>query len=291
MRNRVFVPIGLTLVAALLWASSFSVVKVGLRYINPYQFAFLRFLVATVVLNLLLILRGEGGLLIESLQNKYVQLLAICLTASFLLQFVGQAGTTAAKAAIIINSSVILVAPASRLMLREVIDRLKALAMFVGLIGVVLITTSKGDLQGGSLRADLIVCCSAVSYAIYVVLTKLAVGRSQLSDRALVAGVFTWSVPLFLVSTLISGLTWDVSPRAWLTVAYLAVFCSVIPFILWTSAIRHIGALTSAIVLLAELVFGVLIAIVFLGETISQQVFVGCILIGAGILLVGKKPS
>jgi drug/metabolite transporter (DMT)-like permease len=63
-----------------------------------------------------------------------------------------------------------------------------------------------------------------------------------------------------------------------------------LPFIIWTAAIRHIGALTSAIVLLAELVFGVFIACVFLGETLSASVIGGCALISAAILIVAVRP-
>ena len=45
MTERRYLPILMTTTAALLWASSFTVVKVGLRYIDPYTFVFFRFLI------------------------------------------------------------------------------------------------------------------------------------------------------------------------------------------------------------------------------------------------------
>jgi drug/metabolite transporter (DMT)-like permease len=284
----------MTALAALMWASSFSVVKVGLRYIDPYTFVLLRFLVASVILLALVILRGRLAELRGCLGDGYVILLGVTLAASFGLQFRGQTETTAAKAAMIINSSVVLVAPLSVVFLREHIGGRKLLALGIGLVGVYLVTATRGADAGqaGTLAGDLLIAGSSVCYGLYVVFTRMAVTRRSFGEVTLIAGVFIWALPVFLLASvpvLRHGLSID--PRAWLPVFYLAVFCSVLPFVLYTAAMKHIGALTSAIVLLAELVFGVLFAYVFLGEVLVRNIVIGCVLICLGILIVGTSGT
>jgi drug/metabolite transporter (DMT)-like permease len=215
------------------------------------------------------------------------------IAASYAFQFVGQTQTTAAKAVIIVNSSAVLVAPMSYFLLRERLGPRQLASLAVGILGVYLITRGRGGTpqEVGTLRGDLIVSGSAVAYGLYVVLTRMAVLRRTYSEIPMMAAVFLWSLPVFLAGSL----PWfargvNVAPAAWAVIAYLAVFCSVVPFVLWTAAMKHIGALTSAIVLLSELVFGVFFAWLLLGEVISGTVLAGCPAICAAIVIVGIRP-
>jgi drug/metabolite transporter (DMT)-like permease len=294
MKRPHLVPVLMTVGSAFLWSSSFSVAKVGLRYIDPYSFVLLRFLTASAVLLGLVLLTGRGRLLAAYLRDRYTILLGITLAASFGLQFRGQAETTAAKAAIIINASVVLVAPLGLLFLKERIGPRAIAAMCVGLVGVYLVTKARAGSpeQGGTLVGNLLVAGSSLAYALYVVFSKMAVTRRDIREIPFVTGVFLWSLPIFSIPglpRLVSGP--EVGRNAWLATAYLAVFCSVAPFILYTAAIKHISALTSAIVLLAELVFGVIIAFLFLSESLAPSAWIGCLLICAGIFIAGTRSE
>jgi drug/metabolite transporter (DMT)-like permease len=283
----------MTVTAALLWASSFTVVRVGLRYGDPYTLVLLRFAAASAMLLALALRRGHGRSVLRCLTDRYAVLLGLTLSASFGFQFRGQVETTAAKTAMIINSSVLLVAPLSVIFLKEHMGWRKLVALAVGLAGVVLITHPSARHPGEmeTVTGNLLVAVSSVSYGCYVVFTKLAVTRRDYRDIPLITAVFLWSLPAYLIAAL-PGLLRGKTPGAggWLAVLYMALFCSVIPFVLWTGAIRHIGALTSAIVLLAELVFGVSFAALFLREGLTGRVLTGCGLICLGILiLAGRK--
>ncbi len=288
------VPVLMTVSAALLWASSFTVAKVGLKYVDPYTFVLLRFLVASAVLLALVLVTGQGRLLVAYLRDRYALLLGITLAASFGFQFRGQTETTAAKAAIIINASVVLVAPLGLLFLKERIGYRAVAALVVGMLGVYLITQAKsgGVGYGGTLAGDLLVAASSLAYALYVVITKMAVSRRSFREVPFVASIFILALPIFLVASLprlASGV--EIGRNVWLATGYLAVFCSVIPFILYTAAMKHMSALTSAIVLLAELVFGVIIAFVFLSESLATGGWIGCGLICAGIFIAGTRSA
>jgi drug/metabolite transporter (DMT)-like permease len=291
MKRTSQLPILMTTAAALLWGSSFSVVKVGLRYLDPYTFVLLRFVVAAALLAALCLATRHRHALLSCLRDRYALLLGLMLAASFGLQFRGQTGTTAAKTAMIINSSVVLVGPLGWILLGERMGRHKLAALAVGMVGVYLVTGSRGagPEDAETLTGNLLIGGSALGYALYVVLTRMAVTRRDFAAVPLLAAAFIWSLPVFLVlsiRSLAGGVT--IAGEAWLAVLYLAVFCSALAFLLWTAAMRHTGALTSAILLLAELVFGVAIAAIFLSESLTMPVIAGCGLIGASILIVSK---
>ncbi len=292
MTRREHLPILMTVTAALLWGTSFTVVKIGLRYVDPYTFVLLRFLAATAILLCVVLATGKWREFTVCLRDKYSLLLGITLVASFGLQFRGQVETTAGKAAMIINSSVVLVAPLSVGFLKERMTSRKLIALLVGLVGVYLITVPSGEGSGvGTLRGDLLIAGSALMYALYVVFTKMAMSRHDVPAWPFITAVFLWAVPIFLLVSLpvlVKGVS--LHRNTLLSTLYLGLFCSVLPFVLYTAAMKHIGALTSAIVLLAELVFGVLIAFLVLGETLSTAVFTGCVLVCLGIIVVGTKP-
>jgi drug/metabolite transporter (DMT)-like permease len=190
----------------------------------------------------------------------------------------------------IINASVVLVAPLSVGFLKERISARKLIALLIGLVGVYLITAPSGDAGGGTLRGDLLIAGSSLMYALYVVFIKMAMSRHDIPALPFTAAIFLWAVPIFVLVSLpvlVKGVS--LHPNTLWSTLYLGVFCTVLPFVLYTAAMKHIGALTSAIVLLAELVFGVLIAFIILGETLSTAVLTGCILICLGIIVVGSK--
>ncbi len=283
----------MTLTAALLWATSFSVIKVGLRHIDPYLFLLLRFLTATAVIAVLALAARRGRLLLAYMRDGYALLLGLALAASFVLQFRAQTEIPASTAAIIINSSTLLVAPLGAVFLKERFGIRKLAALVLGIAGVYLITApSAGGAAGGTWRGNVLISASAVSTALYIVATKRAVSGRRLEELPLLAAVFTWSLPVYLIAAAPSlGRGVRVDAGAWLSVVYLAVFCTVISFLLWARAIRRIAALTSAVVLLSELVFGVLIAHVFLSEALPVPVVAGCALIGLGIVVVGIREE
>ena len=292
MKGGRHIPVLMTVLAALLWASSFSVIKVGLRYIDPYSFLLLRFVIGAALLSVVVCIAGKGRQLVRHLCDKYSIVLGLALAASFALQFRAQTEIPASTAAIIINSSTLLVAPLSAMVLHERIGVRKVAALALGILGVYLITARSVGAGAGAngWLGNLLISGSAVSTAFYIVLTKKALSVRKLDELPLVTAVFAWSLPAYLIMALPSlkgGL--EVGREAWLAVIYLAIFCSALAFLLWATAIKRIGALTSAIVLLSELVFGVLMAHAFLGEVLLLPTVAGCVLIGLGILIVGLR--
>ncbi len=282
-----------TVLAAFFWGSSFSVIKLGLDYIDPYLFVLVRFAIASAIALALRAVFRKRCKIQEVVRDPYVILLGVINAVAFGFQFRGQVETSAASATMIINSSAVLVAPLAIVVLKEGITKSQLLALPIGMLGVHFIVWQGGAVgsSGSRIAGDLMVSLSAVLYAFYIVITKLIMTRRQYSGLDLVTGVFLWSLPIFLLAWVLLSESRALPTSGLVLSAYLAIFCSIIPFILWADAIRHISALTSAIVLLSELVFGVLVAMVLLGEGLTHRSLVGCLLISCALLMQSRSES
>jgi len=94
------------ILANVLWGTGFVIIKIGLSYVNTYDFVFLRLGLAAVLL-FLLVLRRDSQ--IDTLKQREVWILGILNGAGFLLQNLGLSLTTAAKTALLTDMNVIIV--------------------------------------------------------------------------------------------------------------------------------------------------------------------------------------
>ena len=237
-----------TLVAGLLWGSSFAVVKIGLGSIDPFWFVFLRFAVASALAILVCALTGRFARVLAFLRNPLVLWLGISNAAGFVFQFKGQTMTTASNAALLINASTIFVAVASRVVFRERFGPMKVLAVVVGMAGVFLVTTGgRPSVAGGAaLRGDLLVVTAAFLWTFFILLDKKVVASGAVDVRALTAAMVTVTAVSALPVALVLGRGGLPGSSAGLwTVAYTAVFCTVAPFFLWTWGLKRITAIDS----------------------------------------------
>jgi len=78
-------------------------------------------------------------------------------------------------------------------------------------------------------------------------------------------------------------------PVGWGVVLYVSVFCTGLPFLLYSHGLRKVSAGISCIMLLLEVVVAAAISVVFLGETLVPASIVGAVLIVAGIVFVSVR--
>jgi len=284
-----------TVGSALLWGSSFAVIKIGLGSIDPYWFAFLRFAIASLVALLAMAALGElreVGLLLRS---RLVLLLGLTNAVGFILQFKGQTMTSAGNAALLVNSSTIYVALASHFFLRERFGVLKILAVVIGVVGVALVTTGgRPSLDlGGNFRGNVFVLFAAFIWTAFILLDKKIVANHDVDMRALTAAMVTVTAIAALPAALVFG--HGAFPRlsgGWWTVPYTSVFCTVAPFFLWSWGLRRISATTSSVLMLSEVIFALILAGIILGERLSAGAIVGSgLIIGAAVLASRETGS
>ena len=283
-----------TLVAGLLWGSSFTVIKIGLRVLDPYWFVFFRFALASLLTVAACVLAGRSAQVRALLRNPLVIWLGVSNAAGFVFQFKGQTMTSASNAALLINASTIFVAVASRIVFRERFGPLKVLAVLAGMAGVFLITTGgRPSLAGGvALKGDLLVLIAAFLWTFFFLLDKKIIASRGVDFRALTAAMVTVTAITTLPVALIFGRGGIPAPSVELwALPYTAVFCTVAPFLLWTWGLKRITVTTSSVVLLTEVVFALALASAVLGERLSTMGVVGSVLILAAVALASRDKG
>jgi len=283
-----------TLAAGLLWGSSFSVIKIGLRSIDPYWFVFMRFALAAAIALAYLGLVKQLGEVLRLLRHPLVIWLGVTNAVGFAFQFKGQTLTTTGNAALIINSCTIYVAIASRFVFREPLGFQKLLGVALGTIGVLLVTTARSPVvpMRGALRGDLLVLAAAFTWTAFILLDKYIVAEFAPDLRALTGAMVVVTAAAAAVPALVLARGTLPRPSAeWWAIPYTAVFCTIVPFFLWTSGLRFITATVSSVIMLSEVVFALVLAAVVLGERPSAVALVGGVLILSAVLLASREAA
>jgi drug/metabolite transporter (DMT)-like permease len=276
----------LTIVAGFLWGTSFPAIKLGLEYIDAFTFVFLRFLVAALVM--LAVLLVKQGFKFSYNQKRLVLFLGVMNGVAYLMEYVGMVFTTASKSSLLINLSAVWVALLCPVVLRERLGAKKTLGVTVSLLGVFLTTTNLNfaALSEGSIVGDLLVVGAGVAWAVFMVYNKPVAesGKSLIPPMTLL--LICTLLPLLPVAPFSTGTVVSLPLEAWLAILYTAILCWVIPYYLWLKGLEHLSPVTSAIVLLTEIVVAVAISTLFLGEVFTMISGVGAVLIVVAILLV-----
>lgn len=281
----------MTVLAGFLWGTSFPAIKIGLQFMDAYTFVFLRFLVASLALLSVMLLTKNFSF--EFGKKRLVLFLGLSNGVAYLLQYVGMVNVTASESSLFVNLSAVWVALLSTIVLKERLGSKKIFGVTMSLIGVVLITTNLDFASVGKsyIIADFLVITAGILWAVFIVYSKPMVGESKNMVKSMTWLMLFTMLPLlpimpFSAGTFIS-LPWD----AWLAVFYTALLCWVIPYYLWLKGLKHISPVTSAVVLLIEIIVAVSISTIFLGEVLTVISGLGAVFIVIAMLLVSHADQ
>jgi drug/metabolite transporter (DMT)-like permease len=276
----------LTLLAGTLWGTSFPAIKIGLDYMDPFLFVFVRFLVASAVM--LLIMLALKKIAVPHGKWRLILFLGVINGVAYLLQYVGMTYTAAAKAALFINLSAIWVALLSPKLIGEGLGRRRGLGVLAAFVGVVFVTTNLdiSMLGEGQLLGDLLLVASGFIWAVFMIYNKPLVmtGKGVLES-------LTWVLPATLIPMVpfvVPSATHILALplQAWVAIAYTAVACWILPYYLWLEGLKQMSATTSSVLLLMEILVAAAISAVFLGEVFTLIGLVGAVFIVAAIVVV-----
>lgn len=284
-----------TILAGVLWGTSFPIIKIGLTYTDPFAFVFWRFLVSTVTLLIVMLLLRK--LEFKIADKKLIVFLGITNGVGYLLQYASMSYTTAAKAALFINLSAIWVAILSPKLLGESFSRKKILGVAFGMVGIVFVSTNLdfAAMGGGQFFADLALITSGVVWAIFMIYNKKLISTSTSATFQSMTWVLVFTFFSIAPFAFFAGPRFiALSGSAWLAIFWTAIVCWVIPYYLWLEGLKHLSASTSTVLLLSEIVMAVILSIVVLKEPVTVFSSVGALLIVIAIALVsaqGKKEN
>lgn len=274
-------------VLTLVWSYNWVVMKQVLQYAGPFQFAAIRAVLATGVLFLVLLLRGES---LQPPPWRPVLLLGLFQTTAFqgLVQWAlveGGAGKTALLAYTMPFWLLLLAWPLLRE--RPGAQRLRYAA--VAAAGLVLVLQPWIGL--GALGSALLALVSGLAWAAGVVITKKAFAGSDVTALRLTAWQMGFgALGLCLVAALVPEreIAWT-SAFVW-GLAYNAVLASGLAWVLWALIVQRLPATTAGLVSLAVPLCGVALAWLLLGERPDAAEAAGMLLIGIALFGVSRAP-
>jgi len=273
------------ILVAVIWASSFTVIKSAYNEFLPLAFASVRFIAATGGMLLLL------ALLRRPLRVARGDLLRAAVVGAFHVGFyqiffsTGLRHTTATNSILIINASPVLTAVMVWLTRAEPISWRQGAGIALAMLGTLTLTQAGGAVAGGHLKGDALTFLAAVSYAVTPVLV-LPLLRRYATITVMAIGMLFGTVLLTVVALPeLLRQSWAVSPGAWAQLAYAAFGAGTLGYLLWYEGISRIGPTRVAAYSYLIPVIGVALAVAVLSEAFTLAHALGAVVILAGVTL------
>ncbi|MFB0561190.1 MAG: DMT family transporter [Candidatus Lokiarchaeia archaeon] len=175
----------------------------------------------------------------------------------------------------------------------------KIVALVVSIVGVFLIAVNGdiGNLIGGQFFGNLLVLISGVLWAVYIVFSKVVLdNRSQKYVEINSMDLNYAVIVLTMIFSLLPAVTYgffdfslitDVATvPAFIAIFYTGFVCTTLAYFLYFEGLKHVTASATALFLLLQIVFAVVLAFLLLGEIPTLYTVFGGLLIGVSIYLV-----
>jgi drug/metabolite transporter (DMT)-like permease len=282
----------MTVLAGFLWGTSFPAIKIGLKFMDPYTFVFLRFLIASLALVLVMLLT-RNRLSLKFAKKRLLLFLGVINGLAYLFQYLGMVDASASESSLLVNLSVVWVALLSAGLLKEYLGFKKIAGIVLSLFGVTLITTNLeiASIGRSPILSDFLVIAAGFLWAVFIVYNKSLVKEGSNMVRSM-----TWLM-LFTMLPLVSILPFSAASfaslplNAWLCILYTGLLCWVVPYYLWLEGLKYISPVTSSVVLLTEILVAMAISTIFLGEALTITSAAGGISVIIAILLVSMADK
>ncbi len=262
----------------LFWGGSFIFNKLGFREIPPLPFLAMRFSLATLVMGIFCLPR-LGGLSRTIIRRGTMVGLALAATnVSFVI---GLSGTSATRAGFLNNLFVLFIPLICFLIWREKVDRWSMAGILLALGGIW--ELAQGGATGFS-RGDLISTTCALFIAVHIITVSRILKDDDVYLVSLVQFITVAAIGITL-TILFPPPPFSIGPLAAGSLAYCAIFPTVVCFTLQNSWQRHTTPTHAGLVYTLDPVWSMLGGYLVLGERLTPGEWAGCLLIFAAVLL------
>ena len=286
---RTLIPYGLLSLAALCWAGNIVVARGVIELIPPIGFAFWRWLLASV-----LVMPFAIGHIIRQWQKivqsrKPLILLALLGISGFnALLYTAVHSTTAINGALIQTTMPAVIILISLVFYREKSTSLQLIGVLLCAAGAAAIVLRGSPVMLQQLNfaiGDVLIIAAVVLYSMYSVLLR---ERPAIHPMAFIAITFSLGalglLPLYIGELFHSG-PMSLDMRVALSIAFVAIFPSIVAYFCWNRGVELIGANRAGLFINLVPVFASILAIVFLGESVFWYHLAGTVLICGGVLV------
>lgn len=276
------------------WSGVFPAISILLKSMGLFSSVFLRFACATLVLFVLLWLRGRRLPRLSPRELVLVVGLGLLgITFYNTLFTAGLALVEASRAALIVPTNPAFTALFAALLFKERLGRTRAVGVGLCVLGALWVL-SRGDLRSFTRLefgvGELILVLCIFMWSAYTLLGRVAL--STLSPLALTAyvmaaGSLPLALPAWLEGAPLARVTWE----GWAAFGYLVLFGTVIPFLWFYEGVKVLGAARASQFIHLVPPLAVAEAVLILGEPMTPALYVGAALVVMGLYLTNKPKT
>ena len=275
-----------------LWALNFIVAKFAVRQIPPLMAVGLRTgLAGMLIWPIYFWERKTKGVAAWTKADvpmlMFLGMFGVALNQMFFVLGIGR--TSVAHAAIMIGMTPILVLVIASAIGQESLSAAKLLGMLLALAGVVTLQLSPSKGTVTSFGGDFFIFLASITFALFTVMGKRVVGNfSSITVNTFAyvgGGAFLLPVTLWQSSGFsFQQLSW----ATWASVLYMAVFPSVLCYLIYYYALLHIPASRVSAFSYLQPLLATVLAIPLLGENPTTSLVAGGCLVLVGVFVAER---
>ncbi len=282
--------------AAVFWGGTFIAGKLLAGQVPPFSAAFLRFLLATLVL--LLLCRQYNGSLPRLGRDDLLPILFLGLSGVFAYNaffFAGLNWIEAGRAAVIVANNPVMIALFAALLFGEKLTSRTVLGIGLSVAGAVIVVI-RGDVSqlvgGGVGRGELLIFGCVLSWTTYSLVGRRAMRNlSPLVAVTCSAAAGTLLLAPFALGEGLLSQVWFYSLEAWVSLIYLALFGTVIGFVWYYQGIMRLGSTRAGQFINFVPIAAVALSVGLLGEPLTSSLLAGLLLVCSGLYLTNRTVS
>ncbi|UZF93121.1 DMT family transporter [Bosea sp. NBC_00550] len=287
--------LALLLALATLWGGSYTFIKIGVETIPPLTLIAARTLIAGLIL--LAVMRWRGLRLPRDpvIWRRFLTQACLNSVVPFTLIAWAERSVDAGLASILNGTTPVFVFLISlMLMPGQRPDWRKGLGVGAGIAGVSLIVgVDAFSGLGHAVLPQLAIIAATVAYACAALFGRNFSGMDPLLPAA---GSMLAGTALLIPAALIVDRPWTLAPSQESVMALIAlsVFSTALAFAIYFRLIRTLGSVGTTAVSYVRVPIGVVIGLVFLGETLSSTAWVGLGFVVVGVMamtLPERRPA
>ncbi len=283
--------------AAVIWGANTPIMKVTMLSVPLFSLAFLRFFTASLLLLPFVYKQLH-------FQKKDWFSLFLCaflgITVLITLYFFGLKLTSALNTGIIGGTMPIITLIFAALFLHEKMTKKIIIGAVIGMIGILIIVGKDIMAQGLDISpmGDMLIFLSNIAFAADITLSKKL--SKNYTPLAITFFIFFVGSLFFLPGVfmdIVANPTWFINMPffAYIGILYGILFSGLLAFGLWQYGLSKVSETNVGFFLYISPVVTSLIAVLFLGEIITEEFFIGSALIIIGLLVAEahmyhKKP-
>lgn len=278
------------LLLSILSGSTAAVIKIGLFNIPPLSFAFLRFLIAGVIILPFLLRRKKIKSLLPLVP---ISLLGTINIVAFIL---GIKTTTATIAQLLYAGVPLLTALILFIFFKDRLPFRKVLGITLGFLGVTFVvflpifereTKFSGDLLG-----NLLIVVGVISWSFYAVLSK---DKLKSFSPFFMTAAFIWVtlltlLPLSIFESVQYSDWWkELSLSGIFSIIYVGTVSTIFTYLLNQYAIKHGGSIFASMQFYLIPISAYLFAFLLLGENLTTGLVIGAVFALLGVYITTKR--